>query len=304
MTIETTLPIWEDCAIWHHSCRGAEKVAVRERDVLQLGASCGDLIVRGLNYQQHLTDGAFRALEADAGVGYALWCFTDPGDDYCEPVQMFTAGAPKPTPAQVAGLLAAMPEHPLGQGRQWLGWKCMRMSQLVRLPAFWETPQWTDVHGFYGTPGRYPTAVQFGPHSGRIAYLGLHRERNDYSDDDMPLLELLSDMLRPALAFRSSMDAAAHRLRKLDGGNDPERALTQRESEVLCLVARGWTSVHIGTVLSITERTVRKHLANANEKLGVSTRAAAAAAWAAMNSDFSRRVELPVSGGGRRGVDR
>jgi hypothetical protein len=45
-------------------------------------------------------------------------------------------------------------------------------------------------------------------------------------------------------------------------------------------------------------------LANANEKLGVSSRAAAAAAWVAMNSDFSGRVELPVSGEGRRGFDR
>jgi DNA-binding CsgD family transcriptional regulator len=279
-------------------------LAVRERDVLQLGASCGDLIVRGLNYQQYLAHRAFRVLEADAGVGYAVWCSTDPSDDYCEPVQMFAAGAPEPTAAQVEGLMAAMPKHPLGQGRRWLGWKCMRISQLVRLPSFWETPQWTDVHGFYGTQGRYPTAVQFGRHSGRIAYLGLHRERNDYSDDDMPLLELLSDMLRPALAFRCAMDAAAHRLRQLDGGNDPECALTPRESEVLTLVARGWTSVHIGAVLGITERTVRKHLANANEKLGVSSRAAAAAAWVAMNSDFSGRVELPVSGEGRRGFDR
>jgi DNA-binding CsgD family transcriptional regulator len=279
-------------------------VAVRERDVLQLGASCGDLIVRGCNYQQFLAYGAFRVLEADAGVGYAVWCPTDPGDDYCEPVQMFAAGAPQPTAVQVAGLMAAMPQHPLGHGRRWLGWNCIRISQLVNLPAFWETPQWTDVHGFYGTAGRYPTAVQFGQRCGRIAYLGLHRERNDYSDDDMPLLELLSDMLRPALAFRGAMDAAAHRLRRLDQGNDRERALTQREREVLSLVARGWTSDHIGSVLGITERTVRKHLSNANEKLGVSSRAAAAAAWMAIKSDLSRGFELPVLGGDRRELDR
>jgi DNA-binding CsgD family transcriptional regulator len=264
-------------------------VAVRERDVLHLGSSCGDFMVRGLNYERYLADSAFRVLEADAGVGYAVWCLPDPRDNYRQPVQMFAAGAPDPTPAQVAGLMAAMPDHPLGKGRRWLGWKCKRISELVRLPAFWETSQWTDVHGFYGTQGRYPTAVQFGRHSGRIAYLGLHRERNDYSDDDMPLLELLSDMLRPALAFRSAMDAATRRLRMLNGSDDPQRALTQRESEVLTLVARGWTSVHIGAVFGITERTVRKHLANANEKLGVSSRAAAAAAWVAMNSDFSGR---------------
>ena len=272
-------------------------MAVRERDVLQLGASCGDLIVRGLNYQRYLAEGAFRVLQADAGVGFAVWSLPDPSESYCEPVQIFAAGAPNPTPAQVAGLMAAMPDHPLGRGRQWLGWHCQRISELVCLPAFWETPQWTDVHGFYGTPGRYPTAVQFGRHSGRIAYLGLHRERSDYSDDDMPLLELLSEMLRPAFAFRGGMDAAAHRLRQLSGSDDPERVLTQREGEVLSLVARGWTSVHIGTVLGITERTVRKHLTNINEKLGVSNRAAAAAAWVAIYRDRSVTFELTMPEG-------
>ena len=92
-------------------------MAVRERDVLRLGASCGDLIVRGLNYQRYLADGALRVLQADAGVGFAVWCLSDPGASYCEPVQLFAAGAPNPTPAQVAGLLAAMPDHPLGRGR-------------------------------------------------------------------------------------------------------------------------------------------------------------------------------------------
>jgi len=63
------------------------------------------------------------------------------------------------------------------------------------------------------------------------------------------------------------------------------------------LVARGWTSVHIGTVLGITERTVRKHLTNINEKLGVSNRAAAAAAWVAMYRDRSVTFELTMPEG-------
>lgn len=265
---------------------GMRELNVRERDVLQLGMSCGDFMVRGLRYERFLADRAHRVLRADAGVGFAVWTLPDPKDGYSEPVQMVAAGAPDPTPAQIAGLMAAMPEHPLGMGRQWFGWNCVRISDLVRIQAFWETPQWTDVHGFYGLPGRYPTAVQFGWHSGRIAYLGLHREFSDYGEDDMPMLELLSDVLRPAFAFRCAMDAAAHRLRKLGGTDDVERALTQRECEVLSLVARGWTSNHISSVLGISERTVRMHLANASEKLGVSGRAAAATAWAAMNGRF------------------
>ena len=55
--------------------------------------------------------------------------------------------------------------------------------------------------------------------------------------------------------------------------------LTDREAEVLALVADGWTNHKVGPVLAISERTVRKHLGNAYEKLGVSSRTAAATWW-------------------------
>ena len=54
--------------------------------------------------------------------------------------------------------------------------------------------------------------------------------------------------------------------------------LTRREREVLRLVAEGQTDRAIAAALSIGERTVEWHLTNAFNKLGVSTRAAAAAA--------------------------
>jgi len=55
--------------------------------------------------------------------------------------------------------------------------------------------------------------------------------------------------------------------------------LTQRESEVLALVAAGWTNRRVGRALGITDRTVRKHVGNVYDKLGVSGRTAAAAWW-------------------------
>jgi non-specific serine/threonine protein kinase len=54
--------------------------------------------------------------------------------------------------------------------------------------------------------------------------------------------------------------------------------LTRREREVLRLVAEGQTDRAIAAALTIGERTVEWHLTNAFNKLGVSTRAAAAAA--------------------------
>lgn len=55
--------------------------------------------------------------------------------------------------------------------------------------------------------------------------------------------------------------------------------LTQRESEVLAHVARGASNRDVAAALTISEKTVGRHLANIFMKLGVSSRTAAAA-WA------------------------
>lgn len=51
--------------------------------------------------------------------------------------------------------------------------------------------------------------------------------------------------------------------------------LTERESEILKLVAEGWKNGRIAEELSLSERTVRFHLTNVYDKLGVSSRAEA-----------------------------
>ena len=57
-----------------------------------------------------------------------------------------------------------------------------------------------------------------------------------------------------------------------------EPPLSPREHEVLVLVAEGKTNPEISTVLSISSRTVQKHLEHIFDKLGVRSRAAAAVA--------------------------
>ncbi len=65
-------------------------------------------------------------------------------------------------------------------------------------------------------------------------------------------------------------------------GRAPERPLdlTEREAEVLAAVARGETNREIAYHLGITERTVKAHVSNILNKLGVDSRAAAIAAAA------------------------
>lgn len=56
-----------------------------------------------------------------------------------------------------------------------------------------------------------------------------------------------------------------------------EAALTPRETEVLAWLAKGKTNRDIAEILGMSPRTVNKHLEHVFEKLGVETRAAAAA---------------------------
>lgn len=71
------------------------------------------------------------------------------------------------------------------------------------------------------------------------------------------------------LEQRSANTAAPSRL--------ASAALTPRETEVLSWLAKGKTNRDIGDILGMSHRTVNKHLEHIFEKLGVETRAAAAA---------------------------
>jgi DNA-binding NarL/FixJ family response regulator len=53
--------------------------------------------------------------------------------------------------------------------------------------------------------------------------------------------------------------------------------LTEREAEVLRLVAAGHTNKEVASVLFLSDKTIARHLSNIFTKLGVSTRAAATA---------------------------
>ncbi len=60
--------------------------------------------------------------------------------------------------------------------------------------------------------------------------------------------------------------------------NDPN-ALTEREAAVLALVAEGKSNTQIGVALSLSENTVKFHLRNLYNKLGVTNRTEAAAKY-------------------------
>jgi DNA-binding CsgD family transcriptional regulator len=100
-----------------------------------------------------------------------------------------------------------------------------------------------------------------GTRSRRVIFLrsGSH----DFTEEDRFALALL----RPHLAEMAG--------RRRDPG--PATALTQRQTELLRLVADGRTNVEIAAILHLSPHTVRTHLMNIFDRLGVSTRAAAVA---------------------------
>ena len=72
--------------------------------------------------------------------------------------------------------------------------------------------------------------------------------------------------------------AVAQRLiSRLRGGEEPKREpLTERETKVLSLIARGLSNREIAKALSISEPTVRTHVSNILRKLGLKSRTQAA----------------------------
>ena len=171
-----------------------------------------------------------------------------------------------------------------------------RVSDRVNLRSFWGTEEFECMHGH---AGRFPTAAALASSANELVFLGLHRQRRDFSDQDIADLAVLQRVISPALAYRAALDAAIAQLQRgidqlpserpeREGGASQmamARSLcrdfrpTRREAEVLCLLTAGWTDRQIARRLGITVRTVRKHLSQVFDKAGVRGRAAVAAWW-------------------------
>jgi DNA-binding NarL/FixJ family response regulator len=75
----------------------------------------------------------------------------------------------------------------------------------------------------------------------------------------------------------AASDLARLRAPDTDSSRPDDHGLTPRELEVLGWIATGRTNKAIAETLSISEKTVARHVANIYAKLGLSSRAAATA---------------------------
>lgn len=99
--------------------------------------------------------------------------------------------------------------------------------------------------------------------------------------------EEIGAAVRAAASGRTALaPAVAHRL--LSRMRDSTAALSQRELEVMDLVAQGLSNLEIARRLHLSETTVKSHLAHIYPKLGVTSRTAAVAA--AREAGYIRRA--------------
>ncbi|WP_229676396.1 response regulator transcription factor [Polaromonas eurypsychrophila] len=133
----------------------------------------------------------------------------------------------------------------------------------------WRSPQaelWLQTMDGVAEEGRLPdpiyAALDGGTGQGFLSLTGVHLSVRNMGRVGMGETMLL-------LEQRSANAAAPSRL--------ADAALTPRETEVLSWLAKGKTNRDIGDILGMSHRTVNKHLEHVFEKLGVETRAAAAA---------------------------
>ena len=102
-------------------------------------------------------------------------------------------------------------------------------------------------------------------------------------DDHFPWRGDADAVVRETLRFLgAAVEPAASRPRGTASPAGSGRRLTEREREVLRLVARGETDAEIAARLVLSTHTVHRHVANIRAKLGVPSRTAAAA-WALRN---------------------
>ena len=110
-------------------------------------------------------------------------------------------------------------------------------------------------------------------HAARVRVL-LAMTCRDLGDDDAAEMEL--DAARRVFAALGAAPDLA-RVAVLTRAVGPVGGLTEREVQVLRLVATGRTNRVVAADLVLSEKTVARHLANIFAKVGVSSRAAATA---------------------------
>ena len=157
--------------------------------------------------------------------------------------------------------------------------RAYRMSDVISRDEFHELELYREVYARIGLEYQLAFILPFEPP--RLLGVALSRKDRDFTDDERELVE----RARPFL-IQSYRNAIEHTrlVARTDTGTLMQAlesaGLTPREAEAMAQVALRRSNDDTAKALGLSVRTVHKHLERAFSKLGVHTRAdAAAAAW-------------------------
>lgn len=156
--------------------------------------------------------------------------------------------------------------------------RATRFSDLITREQLHELELYQRVYKPLGV--EYQIAFTLPHERDRILGVALSRTENDFSDAERDLLDrarpFLIQAYRNSLLYSAVLGEADHpplpRLQQLT-----QLGVTERQAEVLRMVATGASEHDIAVRLNISQRTVQKHLERSYRKLGVVTRSGAAA---------------------------
>ncbi|GLY20975.1 helix-turn-helix transcriptional regulator [Micromonospora sp. NBRC 101691] len=153
-----------------------------------------------------------------------------------------------------------------------------RTSDFMSFNRFRQTSIYREVFARYGMRHLLVMAPRITDED--LVLIGLTRRLHDFSDREAHALHPVRDLIATALDYQAQTTAIQARVRASEPAAPPRRrTFTERETQVLALIATGHTNDQAARKLGISPRTVRKHLEGVFAKANVSSRAAAVAWW-------------------------
>ena len=184
-------------------------------------------------------------------------------------------------PATQKIFAAHVHEHPvINYYRATGSGQAMKISDFLSQRQFHRLGLYAEF--FRPIPVEHQIAISMLGPGGDVIGIALNRGRSDFTDTERAVLGLLRGPLMTGL-LRARNRQQAHSALSTTRP-DSLATLTDREIQVLELVALGRTNAAIAHTLGVSPRTVAKHLEHIYRKLGVASRAAAAARSAQLDS--------------------
>jgi DNA-binding NarL/FixJ family response regulator len=177
--------------------------------------------------------------------------------------------------------------------------RAYRFSDVISSAELHELALYREVYAPMGV--EHQLAFTLPASDDRVLAIALSRGARDYSDEERDF----ANRARPFLiqAYLNAIAYEALRSRRAGLAGAPQLSalraagLTSREAQVVRLLALGRSNQHIARELSISDRTVGKHLEHSFRKLGVEDRSSAAArAWELAELAARDRRELSTEG--------